>query len=290
MRAIYMKEIRSYFKNPLGYIFIGAILAMFGIYYSIYTLYLGYSDYGSNVLKSAMGLIVYFLPLLTMRTFSEEMKNRTDQLLLTAPVRTWQIVLGKFLAAMTVLGIALLLTAIQPLTTIFGYQGDVGAATVFGGYLGTFLMAAALISIGMLISSMTENQLIAVVLTLVVVFLTGMLGGIGDVLPTDATFTLVILLVVLALVVFLLYRAIHDVLICGIVGGVGLTALVALYFLLPGCYEGLIGTILNWLDLMSRCGKIFTGVFNFSQIIFFITFTAFSLFLTVQVLEKKRWN
>lgn len=290
MKAIYAKELRSYFKSPLGYVFIGVLLVIFGFYYTVYTLLRGYSDYGTNVLGSVMGVVMYIIPLLTMRIFSEEMKNKTDQMLLTAPVRTWEIVLGKFFAALTVLAIALLLTVLQPLTTALGFGGDVGVSTVIGGYLGTFMLSAALISVGMLISSLTENQLIAVVLTLGLFIVLNLTSGIESVLPTDAGFTLAILLIVLALVLFLLYRALQDIFVCGIVGVAGAAVIVALYFIAPALYEGLIGTILGWLNIIQRCGNIFTGVFNFSQIIFFITFTIFFLFMTVQVLEKKRWS
>lgn len=290
MKAIYMKELRSYFKSPLGYVFIGVILALFGIYYSIFTLYMGYADYGVNILQSTFSLVIYIIPILTMRIFSEEMKNKTDQMLLTAPVRTWEIVGGKFLAALTVLAIALVLTMLQPLTTVLGYDGDVGVGTMLGGYLGTFLMSAALVSVGMFISSLTENQLISVILTLACFVVLSLLNGIGSVLPTDAAFTLAILLIVLALVLFLLYRAIHDVFVCGIVGVAGAAVILVLYFVAPSLYEGLIGNVLEWLNLMTRCGTVFSGIFNFSHIVFFITFSMFFLFLTVQVLEKKRWN
>jgi ABC-2 type transport system permease protein len=290
MKAIYLKELRTYFKSPLGYVFIGVLLIIFGFYYSVYTLYRGYSEYGTYVLSSVMSVVMFIIPLLTMRIFTEETKNKTDQMLLTAPVNTWGIVLGKYFAALTVLALALVLTMLQPLTTALGYGGDVGISTVIGGYIGIFVLSASLISIGVLISSLTENQLIAVVLTLGLFILMNMMSGIESVLPSDAIFSMVVTILVLAVVLFLLYRALQDIFVCGIIGVAGLAVILALYFIVPSVFEGLVGTVLGWLNIIERCSEIFTGVFNFSQIIFFITFTVFFLFMTVQVLEKKRWS
>ena len=88
MKAVYLKELRTYFRNPLGYVFIAVIFAVFAVFYSIYTLYGGYASFGGTVLSSAAGLLSYLIPMLTMRSFAEESKNKTDQLLLTAPIRT----------------------------------------------------------------------------------------------------------------------------------------------------------------------------------------------------------
>ena len=290
MKAIYLKELRGYFKSPLGYVFVGVVLALFGIFYSIYTLYTGYANYGSSVLSSTFTPLMFIIPILTMRIFAEESKNKTDQMLMTAPISNWAIVLGKFFAAATVIVGTLLLTGLQPLTTKLLYNGVIGYATTWGGYLGIFLLSMMLLSIGMFISSMTENQLVSVIVTLGVALFFNLTSGIGAALPADTGFSAIVVAILVAIVVFLLYRAIHDLIICGIVGVVGLVAIVTVYLIVPTAFEGLIGTMLEWISPMARMSELFSGTFDFSQIIYFVAVSVFFLFLTNQVLEKKRWN
>lgn len=290
MRAIYGKELRAYFKSPLGYIFIAVVMALFGIYYSMVTLKYGVATYGSTVLANVCGLLTYLIPLLTMRSFSEESKNRTDQLLLTSPIRVSDIVLGKFFAMLTIVGGTLLLTFIFPMFTKVNLGGTVDWAMTFGGYLATFLLCAAFIALGMYFSSITESQFIAVLISLAAVVLLNLLNGVDRVLPSSELFSLVVFLVIFAGLVVALYFLIKDVTVTAIVAGAGIVILVGLYLIAPAVYEGLFGKVLSWLNIMQRFGNVYTGSFQLGDVVFFFGFTAFFLFLTQQRLEKKRWD
>ena len=123
MRAVFLKELRTYFKNPLGYVFIGMMLIVLGIYYALYAMYYQAADY-YHVLNAGSSLIIFVIPVLTMRIMSEESKNKTDQMLLTAPIKTSGIVLGKFFAAVVPFLMVVLISVIQPLTTVFVFDGD----------------------------------------------------------------------------------------------------------------------------------------------------------------------
>ena len=185
MFAIYKKELRSFFINPIGYIYTGAFLGLAALL-CCYTTILS-SSYSTTtyftIMMFAMGILI---PLLTMRLFSEEKKLRTEQLLLTAPVTITGMVMGKFLAALTVFGGSLLVSCINfiPIYAVaaeeragqsyeFYHIGPVTGELV-GNLLGLLLLGAAFIALGTFISALTENQLAAAVVTIAIIFL--MLG------------------------------------------------------------------------------------------------------------------
>lgn len=161
MFAIYSRELKSYFLTPIGYIFCGMFLVVSGFLFS-YTTLLQQST--SSIGEYFIYLVCVFailLPLLTMKLFSEDRKSRTDQILLTSPVSITGIVMGKFLAALTVFAATFLVNSFN-FVLLFKY-GSPNMTSIFINILGVFLLGAAFIAIGVLLSSLTENQLIAAV-------------------------------------------------------------------------------------------------------------------------------
>lgn len=288
MRAIFAKEFKAYFKSPLGYAYMAFMLVIFGFYFFAVCLN-GQSPNYAYVLSNITSLIVFAMPILTMRLMAEETKNKTDQLLLTSPVKTYQIVLGKYLAAVALFAITLLLTVPQPLT-IVGLGGELPVEQVLGAYIGFFLMGCVLIGMGIFISSLTDNQLVACIATIAVFLLMFLTDGIGSILPADRIFAAVCCIVVLAVIVFLIYRAIRDIYLSGIIGILGLAAVIVLYFVKPAVYDGLVANVLDWLSILSRYYDFYSGIFDFSHIVYYLTMTAFFVFLTVQMVEKRRWS
>lgn len=289
MKAVLLKELRTYFKNPLGYVFIGMMLVVLGFYYAFYTMYYQVADY-YHVLNAGSSLIIFVIPVLTMRIMSEESKNKTDQMLLTAPIKTSGIVLGKFFAAVIIFSIVILISMLQPLVTVIGFDGDLSVAQTAGGYIAFFLLGVSFIAIGMFISSLTENQLISAVVTIGVFTMLMLTEGIGETFPTSKYFTLCVLLILLAILLLIIYRAIREPMITGLIGLGGVVVILAVFFIAPQAYNGLIGTILESLSIFERYADMFSGVFSFSHIVFFLSITVFFLFLTYQVVEKKRWS
>lgn len=168
MKAIFKKELRSYFCSPIGYVFVAIFFFVASLFFAMYNLFGGYGDI--NTVFGNMTMIFLFLtPILTMRSIAEEKNSRTDQLLLTAPVKVSSIVLGKIMAASAVLLIALAVTIIYPLILMMFTTPAWGK--IVGNYIGFFLMGLAFVSIGIYISSLTENQIIAAVATFGVLFL-----------------------------------------------------------------------------------------------------------------------
>ena len=179
MNAIYKKEIRNYFKTPLGYIFIAALFALTAIFF-VFGVISNYQNATinmifNNVLGSSNIICLFLVPILTMQLFSEERNKKTDQLLITSPISVWDIVLGKYFAALAVFLLAVLATFIFPF--ILYIIGKPNFITMFGSYLGFVLMWACFISIGVFISSLTESQVISAIMTLVVLFVLYILDG-----------------------------------------------------------------------------------------------------------------
>ncbi len=166
MFAIYMRELKSYFLTPIGYTFCGMFLVVSGLVFSQTTLMVQSTSSVGEYFIWLMCIFAVLLPLLTMKLFSEERKSRTEQILLTSPVSILGIVLGKYLAALTVFAATFLVNSFN-FVLLFTY-GTPNAASIFMNILGVFLLGAAFIAIGVFLSSITENQLIAAISAMVV--------------------------------------------------------------------------------------------------------------------------
>ena len=183
MAAIYRRELKGYFNTMIGYVIIVFLLAFSGIYFMAYNLNYGY-PYFSYVLSGGIFMLLIAAPLLTMRSFAEERKNRTDQLLLTAPVSLFQIVMGKYLAMITILGIPCAVYLLFPL--MIKMQGTAYILSDYLSILVYFLLGCVYIAIGMFVSSLTESQIIAAIGTFGILMVIQLWSGIIGFLPSSA--------------------------------------------------------------------------------------------------------
>jgi len=167
MKAIAIREIHSYFNTMIGYVFMGICMLVCGIFFAGNNI-IGGSASIAAVIGSISYVLILTIPLLTMRSFAEEKKNKSDQLLLTAPVSTAGIVLGKYLSAMFTLGATLLASILFPI--IIALFGEPYIGEIVVGYLGVALLGSAFIAIGLFVSSISENQLTAAVATIGILF------------------------------------------------------------------------------------------------------------------------
>ena len=164
MWAVFKKELKTYFLSPIGYITIGVFMLMYSIFFYLTTISYGSVYLGDLYYATARYGLLLMIPLLTMRMFSEERKNGTEQLLLTSPRSVTAIVLGKFFAAVAIILITILFSVVY--AVIISFFGDVAIPTLIVTMFGFLLVAMAAVSIGMLASSITENQIIAAILTI----------------------------------------------------------------------------------------------------------------------------
>jgi len=191
--AIAEKELRAYFASPMAYVIIGFFLLPFGVFFYLYLQMfvqnsMGMNQFGGNmnvnqqvvryVLQNASVIILFIMPMITMRTYSEEKRSGTIELLLTSPVSDVEIILGKFFGALG-LYVAMLLVTLLYMGVLFVY-GNPEWKPLVAAYLGLLLMGASLVSIGLLISSTTNNQIVAGVVTFVVFLLLWIIGWFAD--------------------------------------------------------------------------------------------------------------
>jgi len=244
MKAIYKREIKSYFKTPVGYIFLSAFIffaSLMFVFNNMNTQQTSLSAFFSNV-----GLIfVFVIPILTMRLFSEERKSKTDQLLLTAPVTVTDIVFGKFLAAATVLLIGV--GASMLFVPIMELYGSPAIAEALVGYFGLFLMGLLFVALGMFMSSVTESQVIAAVSTLAIIFFLWLAGGINLQFSEKLT----------------------------------------------GMFSWL-GKFLDWLlgfiSINAQFYDFTLGTLNLVPVLYFLSLAGLFVFLTIRVIERRRWK
>lgn len=236
MFAIYKKELKSYFTSFIGWLFIGVMLFFLGLYFTVFGLMYGYPNYSYVVSNIAFWYLIS-TPILTMRCLAEERKNKTDQLILTAPVTVGKIVLGKFLALITILAIPMGVACVHPL--ILTWYGSVPLGECYVAILGFFLYGVVSIAVGVLVSALTESQVIAAVLGFGLLFVGYMMDGICDLISSTGN---------------------------------------------------LLTRILGYFDLCTPFYNLLNGTLNVDSVVYYLSMTAVLLFLTVQVIQKRRYS
>lgn len=232
MCAIYKKELRAYLTSMTGYIFMAVLLAVTSLYYVANCLVGGYPVFGA-VLSSVYFVLLIIVPVLTMRSMAEEKRQKTDQLLMTAPVSLWKIVLGKYLAMVTIFLIPMAILCLYPLILL--QFGSVSLPMAYTAILGDTLFGAACLGIGLFLSALTESQVIAAVLTFGVLFFLNMASGIANVIGAS----------------------------------------------------GVLASVLNALCIYQPFINFVQGIFDLTGVLYYVTVIILTLFLTVQLMQKK---
>ena len=288
MKAIYKKEFKSYFNSMMGYVFIAFVLLVVGIYFSAYNLGMGYPLMGVS-LSSVTFLFLILVPILTMRSLSEEQRNKTDQLLYTSPVSVGEIVFGKYLALISVYAIPVAVVCLYPL--IMSEYGTVDFGMAYLAILGFFLLGCAYISIGLFISSITESQIIAAVISFGVLLFSYLVSGISGFFSDAAITSLIAFSVILLVFCLIYYIMAKNIAASAIVFAVGEVILAVLYLLKKTSFEGAIAKVLGTFDLATASTNMIQyGILDINNIVFYLTVIGLFLFFTVQSIQKKRWS
>lgn len=288
MTAIYKRELRSYFHSMIGYVFIAFLVAFTGIYFMAYNLNYGY-PYFSYVLSSITFILLIAIPILTMRSFAEDRKNKTDQMLLTYPVSLHEVVLGKYFAMISILAVPCVIYLIFPL--LIKAQGT---AYIKGDYLAIlvfYLLGCVYVSIGMFISSLTESQIIAAIGTFGVLLISYLWSGITNFIASAAWVNLAGVIVILSLLVFLVWRMTKNWLLAAGLEVVALLGSIIPYIVKSSLYEGLLASVLGKMDLFSTFQSISSNnLLDVSGIILYLSMIFLFNFLTMQMIQKRRWS
>ncbi|RHT58599.1 ABC transporter [Clostridium sp. AM29-11AC] len=288
MAAIYKRELKSYFYSMTGCIFIAFMTLFLGIYFMSYNLGSGY-PYFSFSLTGMLSIMMFSIPVLTMRSLSDERRSRTDQLLLTSPVSVTGIVLGKYLSMVTVFAATVLVAALCPL--IIMANGTAYLAADYASLLAYFLLGCVYISIGLFLSSLTESQIIAAVSTFGVLLLLFLWPSLMMFLPTTASGCAVGFFLIWTAAVLIILRVTDWAALGFVLEAAGAVVLAVLYFAKPSLLEHSLSDVL---------GKLaFTDVFqtfvadhilDIGGLLLYVSTIIFFIFLTVLSVEKRRWS
>lgn len=287
MLAVYKKELRGYLTSMVGYVFIAFVLLILGIYFTAYNLQYASPDFGAT-LSSVTFLFLVITPILTMRILAEEKKNRTDQLLLTAPVSVWKVILGKYLSMVTIYAIPVVISAFYPL--IMGRYGVISYPMAYVAVIGFFFLGCAQIAVGLFLSSVTESQVIAAVLTFGILFCSYMMDGIKSFFSDTAISSMVAFLIIAVVVGIVVYQLTKNIIFSSCVGGVLAIGIAAVYFIKPTVFTGLIQKFLNLFAIANHFDNFVGGIFDVTGIIYMVSVVCIFVFLTVQCIQKRRWS
>lgn len=287
MIAIYKRDLKGFFTGMMGYVLLAFFLAVGGLYFTVMNLMSGYPDLSYTLYNNLFVLLV-LVPLLTMRSFAEERRARTDQLLLTSPVPLWRIVLGKYLAVLSVFGLAVLVFALYPL--IMSRGGAVSYRQSYAALLAFFLLGAACIAIGVFLSSLNENQIVAAVCSFFVLLLAYLMPSIQTLFTVGSALAMGVFLVLAVLGAA--YAGWHSRSL-----GLGLgvfavccAAILVLFWLRSAALTSAFSSLLGALCLFSPFETFVSGLFSLSAVVYYLSVAALFLFFTCQTLEKRRWN
>lgn len=288
MLAIYKREFKFYFQSMVGCVFVAFLVAFTGIYFTAYNLNAGY-PYFSYTLSGSLIVFIVGIPLITMRSFAEERKNKTDQLLLTAPVSLTKIVLGKYLAMISVVAIPNLIFCLFPL--LIKMNGTAYLKTDYISIGVFFLLGCVYVAIGMFMSALTESQMIAFITTFGLLLILYLWNGIIGFLPSSAIGSLIGLIVIFTIIIAYIYHMTENWMLSAVLEVIGIVASVATYIVKSSLFENLLTKILGKLAL----ADVFTDITNnhivdITGIVLYLSVIAIFIVLTIQAIQKRRWS
>ena len=287
MIAVCKHELRGYFHSLTAYVFGAFLLAVVGVGAMLYNLQAAVSNF-EYVLSFSSLVFVVIVPILTMRVLAEERRQKTDQLLYSLPITTTQVVLGKYLALLAVYLIPLAVICVYPL--IFAQFGEVYLPTSYGSIFAFFVMGAALMAVGVFLSSLTENQGFAAGIGIAVILFNYYSVSLSEYISSTAFGSLIALDVLVILLGFLIRYLTRNE---GLAYGVALAlvlALAAAFLVDSSMFEGLLPAVMEQLSLFERFTTFVNGVFDVTAIVYYLSVIGFFLLLSVQSMEKRRYN
>lgn len=287
MFAILERELRAYFTSPIGYVFIGIFVFTAGLFFSVQVLFPRNPNF-TGVFSSLIFVFLLLIPILTMRLMSEDKDKKIDQLLFTSPLKLWEIILGKYFAAVIVYLLAIVIIGFYPL--IMSMHGEVNMLGTGFAFLGFILLGCAFISIGLFISSTTSNQIVAAAVTFGVLLAIWILDYIVNVLPTDNTSGIVFCTIMALLFSYFLYYTTKNKFL-GVLSACTLGAIIIVVGLtLPTFYTGIIYRFASNLSLIKQLDGFMMGAIAVGPIVYYLSVCFIFIYLTIRNQERSRWS
>lgn len=287
MISIFKREFNAYFHSMTGFVFLAFMTFASGIYFMAYNMVQGY-PYFSAVLSSTWFIFMIGIPFLTMRSFAEERHTKTDQLLLTSPVSLGEIVLGKYLAMVCVFGCGCLILALGPLMIEMTGEGHLIAD--YAALLAYFIQGCLLIAVGMMVSACTESQILSAVGTFLIMLVFYLWSSLVEYLPTSAFGSLVCFLVVILFFCWVLQKLFGHFMIPSITALISSFVLIGTYLVNSSAFEN---SFVNAVSVFSMTTLLDTASYYYlidvQTLVQVGSMTIFLIFLTVQILARRRW-
>lgn len=287
MTAIFLREFKGYFNSMLGWVLTGVMLLFGGLYFTAVNLQGGYTDL-SYTLYSFIIVLLIFVPLLCMRSFAEEKRSRTDQLLLTSPVSIPGIVMGKYLSLLAMFAVPLGVYALYPL--LMKALGAANFAASYSGLLAYFFLGAALIAVCMYLSTLTENQIVAALSGFGVLLVCYLMPAIQTLFTAGSSLALVVFTIILGAASLIIGLRSRSLVLGGGVFAVGCIALAVLFSVRSAALTTAFSAVLGALALFEPFLNFVNGLFDVTALVYYAGVAGLFLFLTGQALEKRRWN
>lgn len=287
MIAVLKHELRMYFRSLTAYVFGAFLLVFVGLGAMLYNIQAAVSNFEFVLSFSSLGFTI-IVPILTMRVIAEEKKQKTDQLLYSLPITTTQVIIGKYLALLILYLIPLCIISVYPL--IFSQFGDVYLLTSYGSIVAFFLLGAALIAVGVFISSLTDNQGFAAGIGVAVILLNYYSVTLSEYVSSTAMGSVIAMLVIALILGAVIHHLTGNE---NFAFGICILLIVAVgvgYLVAPSAFEGLLPSVMKQLSLFERFSGFVNGVFDLTAVIYDLSVIVFFLFLSVQSLEKRRYN
>ncbi|MCL2873842.1 MAG: ABC transporter permease [Defluviitaleaceae bacterium] len=285
MKTIIKRELLSYFATMTGWVFIGLFVFMSAVYFSIINV-LGLLPYYNLTLQNKTIMFMIFVPALTMRFFAGEARQNTDKLLFTLPISAVEIVLGKFFGGVLLFLFALGLTLIFPF--ILSFFGTLPVAHIAGTFIGFALVGCAFIAVGLLISAVSNSQILSAIGTFCTILFLFLVDVVVSILPSGELASVIYAFALVIIAAVLLYAFTKNFYAAMTTGAMGSFLIALTYFAMNDMYTGLITRSFRWLSIMSRFDNFSRGILNISDIIYYITFAAALVIITITVVDVRR--
>lgn len=287
MFAVFKREFKSYFNNLTGYVFIALLLCFAGIFATVVNLY-NQSAMFEYTLSNVSIVLLLIIPVLAMRSVSEEKQNRTDQLLYSLPIKLSTVVVAKYLALLAVYFLSIVVMVLYPF--ILSAFGIIDYSSCFAALLGFFLLGAALLAISFFVSSLTESQVISAVVSFGIILALYLMNIIAAVIPTTAAASFVGIIIIIAVLALVLYFLTRNYWLSIVAAAVFVIPTSILFYFKSSLFEGLLPNCISRLAVFDRFYNFIYGIFDLTAVVYYISIIVFFVFLTVQTLEKKRWS
>ena len=287
MFTIYKKDMHTYFTTLTGYIFMAAVLLVGGIYCYMYNFYYGYASFEQSI-NNLPFFFVFLVPVIAAGIFTDEKRQKTEQLLYTLPITSLEIVVGKYLALVSILLVPLAVLGTYPI--IMSFYGEVNMIGAYCNLFAVFLLGAALCAICMFISSLTESIIVSAILCFATMFVLYQMDALNEGLTPSAKNSYIgfmVLAVALAVFIWFMTKNVYIAIIPSV------TLMIVLNFLYKFSLTfvaGKLNLVMSNIAVFSKLNWFMNGVFDVNAVIYYLSIIVLFVLFTIYTFERKRWN